>query len=301
MYIKFVVEQQYDGFKLGACLREKYGFSTTLIRRIKACDGASINGEPRHMGNFVKANDLVVISTPEKDTSEKPYELGFEPIYMDDYLYAINKPAGICMYRMYPEDDANIIAGVLAMNERLGIDDGPIRPLSRLDRDTTGIILFARFPHVQHHLQMLHGYSKEYLLITDGLPPEDYGTIDLPIGKHDEKSFRMTCMPEGKPALTEYRVLDKCGDHALVLAKLHTGRTHQIRVHFLTIGCPLHGDSLYHVASPEIRGQSLHCHRVTLKHPVTGLDVSIRAELPPEFQVALQVCGLHLPSHIEQI
>ena len=301
MNIKFVVEQQYDGYKLGACLREKYGFSTTLIRKIKACDGATINGQPMHMGHYVKTNDVVVISTLEKETSEKPYEMGFEPLYLDDYIYAINKPAGVCMYRMYPEDDINIISGVLAMNQRLGIDDGPIRPLSRLDRDTTGIVMFARYPHIQHHLQMVHGYSKEYLLITDGLPPKDYGTIDLPIGKHDEKSFRMSCIDDGKPALTEYKVLDKCGSHALVLAKLHTGRTHQLRVHFLTIGCPLHGDSLYHVSSPEIRGQALHCYRVTFNHPISDDFICIQSNLPQEFLDSLEVCGLHLPSHIEQL
>ncbi len=298
MELNFIVENIHDGYKLGGCLKAKYGFSTSMIRRIKVCDGASVNGIPCHMGHIVRTNDVIFISVPEKDTNERPYDLGFEPIYFDDYLFAINKPAGIGMYRMYDDDDINIIAGVLAMQNKLGISDGPIRPLSRLDRDTTGIILFARYPHIQHQLQMKQGYSKEYLLITDGVPESDAGIIDMPIGKDDQRSFRMSCIPDGKSALTEYRVLDKTDSHALVLAKLHTGRTHQIRVHFMSIGCPLHGDSLYHVGSPEITGQALHCARVTFNHPVTHISTCIEAPLPHEFLESLDVCGLRLPSHI---
>lgn len=298
MDLKYTVRQEHNGYKLGGCLKAELGFSSTMIRRIKVCDGASVNGTARHMGHIVLTGDVIQVHIPDKPTSEVPCEIGLSPIYLDDYIFAIDKPAGIGMYRMHSDDDVNIIAGVLAMQRRLGMPESPIRPTSRLDRDTTGVILFARFPHIQHQLQLKQNYSKEYLLITDGIPDRDSGIIDLPIGKDDIRSFRMSCSPEGKPALTEFNVLDKCGDHCLVSARLLTGRTHQLRVHFMTIGCPIHGDTLYGNASPEICGQALHCQRVTFRHPVSGETTIVEAPLHREFLNSLEVCGLRLPAHI---
>ncbi len=298
MDLIYTVRQEHNGYKLVGCLKAEFGLSGTMIRRIKGCDGATVNGIPCHMGHMVQTGDVIQVHLPDKPTGEVPLDIGLSPIYLDDYIFAIDKPAGIGMYRMHPDDDVNIIAGVLAMQMRIGIGDEQVRPLSRLDRDTTGVILFARYPHIQYQLQLKQRYSKEYLLITDGIPEQESGTIDLPIGKDDVHSFRMSCFPGGKPALTEYNVLDRCGNHCLVSAHLLTGRTHQLRVHFMTIGCPIHGDTLYGNPSQEIRGQALHCHRVTFTHPVSGETTMVEAPVHPEFLSSLEVCGLRLPAHI---
>ncbi len=175
--------------------------------------------------------------------------------------------------------------------------DSLVRPLSRLDRDTTGIILFARYPHIQQQLQLRDRYAKQYLLITDGVPAEDHGFIDLPIFKDDERSFRMSWGPGGKNALTEYTVLDRTSEHALVAARLHTGRTHQLRVHFTASGCPIHGDTLYGAPSPETPGQALHCFRIRFRHPVTHDDTLLEAPPPAAFLSALEYCHLRSDVH----
>ena len=149
------------------------------------------------------------------------------------------------------------------------------RPVNRLDKGTGGLMVVARTPYAQHLMQRkLHGpdFIRRYLALTDGIPAEQEGVIDLPIGKAPEASVKRIITPDGKKSITRYRVLRRNEGGALILLELRTGRTHQIRVHLSAIGCPVHGDFLYGTEDPErFAGRfALHSAYLEMKHPVTG-------------------------------
>ena len=136
-------------------------------------------------------------------------------------------------------------------------------------------MVVARTPYAQHLMQRkLHGpdFIRRYLALTDGIPAEQEGVIDLPIGKAPEASVKRIITPDGKKSITRYRVLRRNEGGALILLELRTGRTHQIRVHLSAIGCPVHGDFLYGTEDPErFAGRfALHSAYLEMKHPVTG-------------------------------
>ena len=123
---------------------------------------------------------------------------------------------------------------------------------------------------------------REYLAVTQGEPPAEEGLIDLPIAKAEGATVRRCVSPAGKPAVTHYRVLRRGGGRALVLLRLETGRTHQIRVHLAALGCPVAGDFLYGEELTALPGRfALHSHRLLLRHPLTGEEMTLCSPLPP--------------------
>ena len=149
------------------------------------------------------------------------------------------------------------------------------RPVNRLDKGTSGLMLIAKTPHAQHLMQrQLHtpAFRRRYLALADGIPAAREGTIDLPIAKAPGATVKREVSPEGKPSVTRYRVLEERDGGALMLLELATGRTHQIRVHLAAIGCPVRGDFLYGEERPEeFPGCfALHSAMVELRHPLTG-------------------------------
>ena len=158
------------------------------------------------------------------------------------------------------------------------------RPVNRLDKGTSGLMVIARDGVSQHRLQsLLHteAFERVYLAVTLGAPEHDAGTIDLPIAKEDAASVRRVVRPDGKPSVTHYEVLQRSGNRALVRLRLETGRTHQIRVHLAALGCPVFGDFLYGTESEALPGRfALHSHLLTLRHPVTGDCLTLTSPLP---------------------
>ena len=165
------------------------------------------------------------------------------------------------------------------------------RPVNRLDKGTSGLMLAARTAHAQHLLQrLLHGseFIREYLAVVEGAPPRDRGVIDLPIGKADGATIRREVRADGKPARTYYRVLETRGDRSLLRLRLETGRTHQIRVHLSALGCPVAGDFLYGTELDDLPGRfALHSALVRLRHPVTGEWIERESPLPSALSALL--------------
>ena len=208
----------------------------------------------------------------------KPFELPLEIPYTDEYLTAVVKPAGIASQssRNHPDDSLEN-----ALYAYFGCPaDYVYRPVNRLDKGTGGLMLVARTPHAQHLLQkQLHtvAFRRRYLAWTDGMPEEESGILDYPIGKAEGATVRRIVCPEGKPSRTRYRVLRSQGDGALVLLELETGRTHQIRVHLSHIGCPVRGDFLYGEERPEEFPGCFALHSAMLEtvHPLTGETIRL--------------------------
>lgn len=197
--------------------------------------------------------------------------------YEDDYLLIIDKPAGVLVHPTVKESGATLYDMVKNYYAEKHLD-ATVHPVSRLDRFTSGLVIFAKEGVVQAWLDK-GPFEKEYLAITETMPPAMTGIIDAPIARAEGSIIERCVSPQGRQAITEYRVV-KAGKHPLLALKLRTGRTHQIRVHLAHIGCPVIGDGLYGIKAPPGR-HLLHCWRLKFTHPVGDQLIEI-TRIPPK-------------------
>lgn len=205
--------------------------------------------------------------------------------YEDDFLLIIDKPAGMLVHPTVSERGTTLYDYVKAYYEANGINAG-IHPVSRLDRNTSGLVVFAKEPVVQHWLSQQQ-VEKEYLALACGRFDCSEGIIEAPIARK-EGSIIERCVDyeRGKHAKTAYEVLASYSNHTLLKVRLFTGRTHQIRVHLASIGHPLVNDNLYGTPGPQAR-HALHAYRLAFKHPVSDVFLEITRALPEDLQKLL--------------
>ena len=273
--MEYRVKTEEDGRRIRDILRRSMEISYSAMKSAKWNGRILLNGEPVHTDARVQAGDTVLF-IPAEDRpvyALKPYDIPLEIPYIDEHLMVIVKPSPLATQssRNHPDDSLEN-----ALYSYFGCPaDFVFRPVNRLDKGTGGLMVVARTPYAQHLMQQkLHGpdFIRRYLALTDGIPAEQEGVIDLPIGKAPEASVKRIITPDGKKSITRYRVLRRNEGGALILLELRTGRTHQIRVHLSAIGCPVHGDFLYGTEDTErFAGRfALHSAYLEMKHPVTG-------------------------------
>ena len=281
--MKYRVGAEEDGRKIREILRRCMNVSYSAMKSAKWGGRIRLNGEPVHTNAVVRAGDTVSIAWAEDAPvyELKAYDLPLDIPYIDEHLMVIAKPPALASQssRNHPDDSLEN-----AVYSYFSCPDGFVyRPVNRLDKGTGGLMIVALTPHAQHLMQrLLHtpAFRRRYLALTDGIPEEREGVIDLPIGKEQAASVRRIVTPEGKKSVTKYRVLRETGEgQALVLLELETGRTHQIRVHMSATGCPVHGDFLYGTEDPErFPGCfALHSAYLDFIHPVSGERMSFRS------------------------
>ena len=201
--------------------------------------------------------------------------------YEDDYLLIIDKPAGMLVHPTVNEWGCTLYDYVTEYYQRKGITAN-IHPVSRLDRHTSGLVIFAKEPIIQHWLSQQQ-MDKEYLAIVIGELPNDEGIIEVPIARKEGSIIERCVSENGKYAKTSYKLLAKRKDLSLLQVKLFTGRTHQIRVHMAYIGCPLFNDNLYGTPGPQSR-HALHAFKLRFIHPVSDTPVEITRTLPEDLR-----------------
>ena len=267
------------------------------------------NGKPAKPRDSVAIGDRLDISIPEAVPDEaQPQDIPLQVLFEDEHIVVINKESGIVVHPAAGNPDGTLVNALLhhCKGQLSGIG-GVERPgiVHRLDKDTSGCLVVAK-TDVAH--QSLTGQfsgrtmEKLYLAVGQGVPPVPGDTIFTHIGRHPVNRQKMAVInpPGGKTAITDYKTLgiDRSTDSSLILCHLHTGRTHQIRVHMLHIGCPLVGDPIY--AKPDRQKAKtgrlmLHAWRLTLEHPVTGERMKFEAPIPTEYTPWLQTMTDPLP------
>ena len=258
-----------DG-RLSSFLKGELQMSTGLMNKLKWGDSIRVNGQPQRTNYAVKTGDRITVRLDEEEP-EYPAEDGpLSILYEDAYLLAVEKPAGMLIHpsrSRFHGTLANLVAGYYA---RTG-QRSAFHPLTRLDRDTFGIVLLAKNSHI-HTLLQNTPVQKTYYAWVLGGPAEDTGIINAPIARRPLPSLLREVREDGKPSVTEFRVLERRVDVCKLALKPVTGRTHQLRVHCAYMGYPILGDPQYGSAEC-IRGlphQQLCAKKLELKHPVTG-------------------------------
>ncbi len=266
--LKKEVKEAFDGKKITDFLKQEMTLSASLIKRVKY-GGVFINGENVHMRALVhKGDEVSVILPSDKSEGIRPIEMPLEIIYEDEYLIAVNKPSGMPTHPSRGNSLPTLAEGVMAYFSDV---DFVFRAINRLDRDTGGIVIIAKDAHTADKLSRIMksgGYIKKYLAIVSGVPSPSEGSVDAPIARESEGNIKRIVRSDGKAALTEYKVIKilDSGDSVCEI-RLHTGRTHQIRVHMAYIGHPLRSDFLYGERNGD-ENYHLHAYYLEFTHPI---------------------------------
>ncbi len=287
--LNFTVPQQNDGISVYNFLRSKCGVSYRLIHKLKHVPmGITANGLHIRTIDPLCGGDVVTLHIPEDENPTLPVEMPIDIIYEDQHIAVINKPFGMPVHpaREHVADTlANAFSAHLLAN---GEPNSAFRVINRLDRDTSGLVLTAKNSHAA---SLLHGHTdKIYYAICQGILTGN-GTIDAPIRVMEGHGIQREVGEGGVRAVTHWHALKNVSitapnreKHDLTLLEIHleTGRTHQIRVHFSSIGMPLAGDDMYGGSHDLITRQALHCGQLNFNHPITGEPMEFTSPLPDD-------------------
>ena len=277
--------------RVQSVLRQCMGVSNTAVKSAKWDGRITLDGQIAAANELVRAGQKLAIAFKDNQPiyQLKPYNLLLNIVYEDEHLYVIDKPAPLASQSgiQHPDDSLEN-----ALYAHLGCPaDFVYRPVNRLDKGTSGLMVVAKDAYMQHRLQtLLHtsDFVRTYQAVVEGHPPEGEGIVNAPIAKENAASIKRVVSPDGKPSVTHYRMLLRGKKRSLLELTLETGRTHQIRVHLAFIGHPILGDKTYgkiqhrHEGWPMPRVM-LHAERLRLDHPITGTPLDLRAPLPPDF------------------
>ncbi len=268
--------------QLSSFLRGEMKMSSGLMNKLKWGDSLRVNGEPQRTNYPVKPGDVITVALDE-ETPEYPAEDGpLDVLYEDAYLLVVDKPAGMLIHPSRAKNNgtlANLVAGYY---EKTG-QKCAFHPMTRLDRDTFGIVLLAKNAHVHTLLQSLD-VRKTYHALVFGGPEEEMGVIDAPIARRPLPSLLREVSPGGKRSVTEWKVLERSGKLCKLSLRPVTGRTHQLRVHCAYMGFPILGDPQYGSRESQalsqglgLRYQMLCAKRLEFVHPMTGAQMALES------------------------
>lgn len=283
--------------------------SRSRIQELLRSGQAKVAGEvERRPGLRLRGGERIELTLIERPPlAAAPEALPLRVLYEDDDLVAVDKPAGMTVHPGAGARGGTLVNALLGRYGRLSSVGGPLRPgiVHRLDKPTSGVLLVAK--NDAAHARLAEQFrrrqvEKRYLALVHGRLPRLHDTIRLPVARDRVRRTRMTTRcRQGRAALTEYRVLGSAGGFTLAEALLHTGRTHQIRVHFAALGHPVVGDTLYgaprelrwgNATRPTLNRIFLHAARVRFEHPRTGKLLEVCAALPAELEDLLRELGL---------
>ena len=261
--------------RLSSFLRGEMQLSYSLMNKLKWGDSIQVNGTPQRTNYPVNIGDVITVRLDEQEP-EYPAEDGpLAVIYEDDFLLAVDKPAGMLIHPSRSKFDGTLANFVAGYYRKTG-QKSAFHPLTRLDRDTFGIVLLAKNAHVHTLLQQTK-VQKTYHALTFGWMAEDMGTIDAPIARRPLPSLLRYVGPEGKPSVTEFAVLERREKVCKLALRPVTGRTHQLRVHCAHVGHPILGDPQYGSTDSQAFSQTLGlpyqmlcAKKLEFQHPMTG-------------------------------
>ncbi len=289
---EFSIAAELAGHRLDFALSRLMGISRAYAQKLIKEGAVRLTPERRIKPSVkVAEGDLPGVVVPPVETLDlEPQDVPFDVVYDDDDVIVVNKPAGLVVHPAPGHWSGTLVHGLLFRYPDLGTLNGVQRPgiVHRLDATTSGLMVVARNGLAQEGLFKdfkERRVRKEYLALCWGEPPHAEGSVKYPIGRDPYSRLKMACVEDGREAWTDYKKLWSCGGKSLVICRLHSGRTHQIRVHMQAMRCPLVGDRLYAPSRPSPFGPErlfLHAWRLGFTHPRTREEMNFVQPLPPE-------------------
>lgn len=271
--------------RLSSFLKGELKMSTGLMNRLKWGDAIQVNGQSQHTDFAVQPGDLITVRLDEPPIQYPPQQGKLTILYEDDHILAVDKPAGMLIHPSRAKNEGTLANFVAGYYEKTG-QDCAFHPITRLDRDTYGIVLLAKNSHIHSLLQQTE-LRKTYHALTFGGPVADYGIIDAPISRRPMPSLLRCISPEGKPSVTEFQVLERTGEWCLLSLRPITGRTHQLRLHCCHMGFPILGDPQYCIPESaaisremDLSHQLLLAYSLEYTHPITDVPMKLTTTLP---------------------
>jgi 23S rRNA pseudouridine1911/1915/1917 synthase len=307
-HLQIAVEAGDAGMRLDRIVvKECPGLSRTRVQELIEEGLVRLNGKSAKDSQKVRAGDVIeVVARPRAPLQAEAESIPLEVLYEDDDVMAINKPAGMMVHAGAGNSRGTLVNALLGRGEALSQANDPLRPgiVHRIDKDTSGILLVAKNDFA--HAKLAEGFrlrtiKKTYLALVQGLLKEERGRIELPIARDPNRRSRMTAkdagrLPNSRAARTDWRVLARIDTTTLVEVQLHSGRTHQIRVHFSALKHPVVGDTLYGAAGQLHAGSGtlpapgrnfLHAAKIGFPQPRNGETIQVAAPLPVELYMFL--------------
>ena len=291
MNIKYIIKK--DDISIKQILKEKYEMSEKLIIKLKQNKRIYINDEPVYITYKIKENDILYIDldfTEASDNIISNKNIKLNILYEDEFLLILDKDSGIPVHPSSMHYTDSLSNGVKYYFENNNINK-KIRPVNRLDKNTSGIVIFSKSDYIQECLiKQMHNniFKKYYVGILDGKLNKKEGTICAPISRKEGSIIEREVSSIGKEAVTHYKVITESDKYSEVEFLLETGRTHQIRVHSKFIGHPILGDDLYGLKNERFNRHLLHAYKVTFIHPISKKNMCIISDLPKVFREILK-------------
>ena len=262
-------------------LNQEFNISTRLRTKLIKNKCIYLNNSVCDTRDNIYINDIISIDLgiAEDNSNIVPTHMDLNIVYEDEWFLILDKPAGIAIHPSILHFNNSLSNGVKHYFDLIGLKK-KIRPVNRLDLNTSGLVIFAKCEYIQECLSKQmenHTFIKEYLCIVSGKFENKVGTIDLPIARKENSIIERCINSNGQKSITHYKVLKEFKNYSLVKCLLETGRTHQIRVHMSYIGHPLVGDTLYGKPSPLIDRQALHCYKLEFIHPITNRNMVLKS------------------------
>ena len=264
--------------RLSSFLKGEMKLSTGLMNKIKWQEKICVNGKPEHTDFAVQPGDVITVLLDEAEPAYPAEDGPLTILYEDAYLLAVDKPAGMLIHPSRAKNDGTLANFVQGYYRRTG-QKCAFHPVTRLDRDTFGIVLLTKSAHI-HALMQAAELQKTYHALTLGGPTEDMGTIQAPIARKPLPSLLREVREDGKPSVTEFQVLKRAGKLCKLELRPITGRTHQLRVHCAHCGFPIIGDPQYGGEKAMEFGwdhQALCAKSVQFRHPITGENLILKS------------------------
>lgn len=297
--LDFIVPEEMQGIRLDKVLSDAFdGLSRSYIQKLFEQGCISVGGQICTEKKYrAAAGDPVCVQVPEPQRLNiEGEDIPLHIVYEDSSVLVVDKPAGMVVHPAPGSPSGTLVnALVYRYGDQLSSINGVIRPgiVHRIDKDTSGLLMVARNDQAHEFLSRQlaeHSITRKYSAIVLDNIKEDSGTIEGPIGRDPRNRLRNAVVPEGRPAVTHYRVLERFGTHTLIEAQLETGRTHQIRVHMSSHRHPLLGDALYGPSANSLgaRRQMLHAGVLGFVHPESHAYLEFSSNLPEDFSEVLE-------------
>ncbi len=313
MKIEYLEEQKQRIDKYIVSLEIEKLYSRSYVGKLLGEEAILVNGKPVKKNYKLSHSDVITIKIPPKKELEiKPQDIPIDIIWEDDDIAIVNKPVGLIVHPGAGVQDGTLVNALMFhFNKKLSAQHDPLRPgiVHRLDKDTSGLLIVAKNDKVHSLLSRMfqdRTIKKTYIAITVGVPSRSEDTIGTLIGRSKKDRTKMTVTTDGREAVTHYKIIKYFDFFSLVEVELETGRTHQIRVHFSHINCPILGDNTYstlkrtlsivpfhyqkkvkYLLVNHLKRQALHAYRLEFEHPVTNEVVKAEAPIPEDIQYTI--------------